>query len=108
MTSTAVVAADSTSGDARPPYHNIGNSTTMPMRVGQLIPAVNGVLEQHGPDQENQGAPNQSEHGCEVARAFGMGQRQRIASSSDNDAGDDRHVQIGIGETRDPARIACV
>ena len=102
----AVVAIDSHSGDRSLANQASTRKPTMPTPCESCRKPRMRVLEQDGSEQKQQGTADRAQHGPEIGMAGRMLQHQFIGDRRDNDAGDDRHVQIGVGEPRQPARLA--
>ena len=101
----AVVAADRSSGDSRCPNGASTSSAPMPTRCDSCsrpwIVRLNRIVA----DQEQQRPADQAEHHLAVGMAVRMRKHELVADRNHDDARDDRHVQIGVGQPRDPAGI---
>ena len=102
----AVVRIDSISGDS-----SLANQASTHERddadpVRELQEAAKAVLEQDRPEQKQQGTADRAHHRLEIGMPARMFQHEFVGHRRDDDAGDDRHVQIGIGEPRQPSRLA--
>ena len=106
MIMIAVVRIDSISGDNSPANQAKYAERDDAGAMRELKPAANGVLEQDGSDQEQQRPADRAQHRLEVGMAGRMRQHQFIGDRRQNDAGHDRHMQIGVGQPRQPARLA--
>ena len=102
----ADVASDSISGD-RPPANQTSTSERDDAdAVRELEKAPDSMLEQDGADQEQQGSADRAQHRPGIGMLRRVGQHEIVGDRRQNDAGHDRHVQIGIGEPRQPPRFA--
>ncbi len=83
MTMIAVVRIESSSGDssAGEPGENAERDDAGAVR--QLKKSANGVLEQDGPDQEQQRSADRAQNRLEIGMAAGMLQHQFVGDRRD-------------------------
>ena len=63
------------------------------------------ALEQNVADQKERGAAEHGHDGLGVGVAGRMRQHELVGDGGDDDAGDDEDLDVGVGETREPAGI---
>ena len=103
----AVVTDDSISGD-RSARTAPARSAADADQVRELQHAVDRVLEQDRADEEQQRPADHAEDRLDVRMAVRMREHQLITDRHHDDAGDDRQMQIGVGQPRKrPVSFAC-
>ena len=79
-----------------------------PGNMGPRPAAGDRSLEERRADEiERRPAGDRGDH-LAVDVPVGMGEEQLVADRRDDDAGDDGQVEVGVGEPRQPARVARV
>ena len=105
-TISAEVTIESISGDSSPANQPRAQSAMMPTPWESCSQPRMVCLNRMVPIRNSKRAADRAQHRPWIGMPAGMLQHEFIGHRRDDDAGDDRQMQVGIGEPRQPPRLA--